>query len=192
MHFDDDRRSAAKNASQKRRRILALAGAVGVVLLLPRRVSAAYVVRPWPEAKPVPALDLLDLDGKRWQLSSLRGKVVVLNFWATWCGPCLQEMPSLSALATRRRGDGLIVVSVNCHEAPDLVRRFLERLPFKPPVLLDSDGDTTSAWTPNVFPTTVLIGRDGRPVSMVLGDLDWTGADARALLDPLAAVAHPS
>ncbi len=169
-------------------------GAAAVLggLGLPRLAKASHVVRPWPSARPVPALDLVDLDGKRWQLAALAGQVVVLNFWATWCEPCRIEMPSLEALAARRRGEGVTVVTVNYHEAADVIRRFLERLPFKPPILLDSDGDATFAWTPRVFPTTVLIGRDGQPSLQVLGDLDWASADARALLDPLVAVARKS
>ncbi len=67
------------------------------------------------------------------------------------------------------------------------IRRFLERAPFKSPILLDSDGDATVDWTPRVFPSTVLIGRNGQPVHVVVGELDWEGAEAKALLDPLVA-----
>ena len=70
-----------------------------------------------------------------------------------------------------------------------MIRRFLERSPFKPPILLDSDGDATVAWTPRVFPSTVLIGRNGQPAHTVVGELDWESAEARALLDPLVAAA---
>jgi thiol-disulfide isomerase/thioredoxin len=117
---------------------------------------------------------------------------VVVNFWATWCAPCRLEMPSLEALAARRRGDGVVVVAVNYREPPDKIRAFLARSPFRPPILLDSDGDATVAWTPRVFPTTVLIGRDGKPAKTVVGELDWAAAEASALLDPLVAVAAKS
>ena len=63
---------------------------------------------------------------------------------------------------------------------------------YKPPILLDSDGDATVAWTPRVFPSTVLIGRDGRPATTVVGELDWGAAEAAALLDPLIAVVRTS
>lgn len=153
---------------------------------------ARHVVRPWPAARLAPPLDLVDLDGKRWTIDALAGQVVVLNFWATWCEPCRAEMPSLEAMAARRRREGLVVCAVNYLEAPDRIRRFLERAPFKPPILLDSDGDATVAWTPRVFPSTVLIGRDGRPATTVVGELDWGAAEAAALLDPLIAVARKS
>ena len=69
----------------------------------------------------------------------------------------------------------------------ETIRKFLERMPFKPPILLDADGDATSDWTPRVFPSTVLIGRDGKPSSIVVGDLDWVGSIAMGLLEPLLA-----
>lgn len=112
----------------------------------------------------------------------------MLNFWATWCEPCRTEMPSLQAMAASMQRDGVVVVAVNYRESADLIRRFLERMPFKVPILLDSDGDATTAWTPRVFPSTVLVGRDGVPVHTVLGELDWNGAEARALLGPMVAV----
>jgi thiol-disulfide isomerase/thioredoxin len=152
-----------------------------------RPAAAAHVVRPWLAGRPVPALDLADLNGKRWRLDALAGKVVVLNFWATWCEPCRTEMPSLEAMALRRAGSGVSVLTVNYKEGAEVIRRFLERLPFKLPILLDTDGDATFEWTPRVFPSTVLIGRNGQPTQVVLGDLDWAGAEANALLDPLVA-----
>jgi thiol-disulfide isomerase/thioredoxin len=171
-----------------RRRCLLAGMALLTGAVLPYRFArAAHVIRPWPADRPVPALDLVDLDGKRWRLDSLGGQVGVLNFWATWCEPCRLEMPSLAAMAARRRGDGVVVVAVNYLEAPEVIRRFLERSPFKPPILLDSDGDATVAWTPRVFPSTVLIGRDGQPAQTVVGELDWESAEARSLLDPLVA-----
>jgi hypothetical protein len=94
-------------------------------------------------------------------------------------------MPSLQAMANRRRRDGVTVVAVNYKESAEVIQQFLAKMPFKVPILLDADGDATTAWTPRVFPSTVLIGRDGQPALTVLGDLDWDGEEARLLLDPL-------
>jgi thiol-disulfide isomerase/thioredoxin len=176
-------------ATPARRGALVRAGAVLLAAALPCGfAAAAHVVRAWPAGRPPPPLDVDDLSGKRWKLEPLLGQVVVLNFWATWCEPCRLEMPSLDAMAARRRREGVVVAAVNYKEAPDVIRRYLERAPFKSPVLLDSDGDATVAWTPRVFPSTVVVGRNGQPVHVVVGELDWEGAEARALLDPLVAV----
>jgi hypothetical protein len=96
-------------------------------------------------------------------------------------------MPSLDAMAARRRREGVVVAAVNYKEAPDVIQRFLDRAPFKSQILLDSDGDATVSWTPRVFPSTVIIGRNGQPVHVVVGELDWEGTEAQALLDPLVA-----
>jgi len=84
----------------------------------------------------------------------------------------------------RRRREGVVVFAVNYLEAPDKIRRFLERAPFKPPLLLDSDSDATVAWTPRVFPSTVFVGRDGRPATTGVGELDWGGQSGRAARSP--------
>jgi thiol-disulfide isomerase/thioredoxin len=171
-----------------RRAGLVRAAALSVGLALPWRFAAgAHVVRPWPTGRPVPPLDVVDLVGRPWRLEALVGQVVVLNFWATWCEPCRLEMPSLDAMAARRRNEGVVVAAINYKEAPDVIRRFLERAPFKAQILLDPDGDATVSWTPRVFPSTVLIGRSGAPVHVVVGELDWESAEAKALLDPLVA-----
>lgn len=140
---------------------------------------AAYQVRPWTHA--APALGLKDLDGKAWELPALQGRAVLLNFWATWCDPCREEMPSLQALARRHEGE-LSVLMVNYREGAATIQRFLERMPMGLPVLLDSDGTAARAWTSRVFPTTVLIDRSGRPRYQVVGAVDWSGDEARQWL----------
>jgi thiol-disulfide isomerase/thioredoxin len=154
-------------------------------LALPGLARAAHVVRPWPATRPVPALALTDLEGKAWTLAALKGRPVLLNFWASWCEPCRAEMPSLELLATRHERAGLTVLAVNYKEALPTIERFLEVLPFSLPILLDRDGDAASAWTPRVFPTTVLIDRSGTPRQSVIGELDWMGGAAHDLLEPL-------
>jgi thiol-disulfide isomerase/thioredoxin len=195
QRMDGNRRTAPRTVASPRRRRLGLGlGLAGVLLGAGwpfDAADAAHVVRPWPTGRPAPPLDLVDLDGRRWRLDALAGQVVVLNFWATWCEPCRREMPSLEALAARRRAEGVVVFAVNYLETPEKIRRFLERAPFRPPILLDSEGDATVAWTPRVFPSTVIVGRDGRPAATVVGELDWGASEADALLDPLTALAGP-
>ena len=133
-----------------RRQVLALA--LAGTPWLASASGPGHVVRPWPSAKPVPALDLIDLDGKRWTLQALAGRVVLLNFWATWCEPCRAEMPSLEASARLHREAGLVVLAVNYKEPAATIRSFLERMPYRATILLDADGDAATAWTPRVFP----------------------------------------
>jgi thiol-disulfide isomerase/thioredoxin len=147
--------------------------------------ARAHQLRPWTRAAPPLALN--DLDGKPWQLSALQGRAVLLNFWATWCEPCREEMPSLQALARRHEADSLLVLMVNYRESEPGIRRFLERTPLALPVLLDSDGSAARAWTPRVFPTTVLIDRSGQPRHQVVGAVDWNGDEARQWVRELLA-----
>jgi thiol-disulfide isomerase/thioredoxin len=168
-----------------RRQALGLSLAAAATAVLPGVARAAYVVRPWPEGKAAPAFGLVDLDGKSWSLAALKGQPVLLNFWASWCDPCRAEMPSLELLATRHERAGMVVLAVNYQEAAATIKRFLDVLPFSLPILLDRDGEATAAWTPRVFPTTVLIDRYGVPRTSVLGELDWMGPVARELIEPL-------
>jgi thiol-disulfide isomerase/thioredoxin len=162
-----------------RRALLALA------FVWPPAARASYQVRDWPAGQATPALQLSDLDGKHWTLERLRGRAVLLNFWATWCEPCRAEMPSLQALAHRHDADGLTVVTVNYRESEPAIRRFLDTTRITLPVLLDRDGAAARAWTPQVFPSTVLIDRSGRPRRVVVGEVDWAGDEARRWIDEL-------
>jgi len=162
--------------------------ALAAVLLMPAGAArAAFEVLAWPASRAVPELALTDLDGRSWSLQSLRGQPVVLNFWATWCEPCRAEMPSLDLMALKHERDALVVLTINFKEAVPTVRRFLEAVPLTLPVLLDRDGVAARAWGVTVFPTTLLISRRGQPRGIVRGEVDWTGADGRALIEALLA-----
>ncbi len=176
---------AHRSGRTTRRQALAASLAAAAVFTWPGAARGAHTVRLWPAGRPTPALNLTDLDGKAWTLAALKGRPVLLNFWASWCEPCRAEMPSLELLATRHEQAGLVILAVNYQEAPPTIRRFLETLPFSLPILLDRDGDAASAWTPRVFPTTVLIDRSGSARSSVIGELDWMGGPARAMVEPL-------
>jgi thiol-disulfide isomerase/thioredoxin len=172
-------------ADPVRRRVLALAaGGLGLAM---QGARAAHMVRPWASGRATPPLELADLDGRSWNLAAQRGHVVVLNFWATWCEPCRTEMPTLELLAQRHERDGLVVIAVNFKETAPAIRHFLDVQPVSIPILLDADGDATAAWTPRVFPTTVIVDRQGQPRTQVLGEMDWMGGEADSLLRPLLA-----
>jgi thiol-disulfide isomerase/thioredoxin len=164
-----------------------LLGTLGLLALRAQGASAQHIVRPWPAERPVPPLGLADLHGRTWDLAALKGRPVLLNFWATWCEPCRAEMPSLDRLARQQANEGLAVFAVNYQEGEARVREFLETLRVSLPVLLDRDGLAARQWTPRVFPSTVLIDRQGQPLSTVIGEFDWGSAEAAALLRPLLA-----
>jgi len=143
--------------------------------------------RPWPAARPTPPLSLPLWQGSAWSLADARGKVVLVNFWASWCEPCRSEMPSLELLEQRHERDGLVVAAVNFRETDAAIRSFLERMPISLTVLRDADGAAARVFGARIFPTTVVIGRDGRALFSLIGEVDWTGEAARGWLAPALA-----
>lgn len=138
--------------------------------------------RPWPAKMPTPPLALPGFEP-----AQARGKVLLLNFWASWCEPCRSEMPSLELLAQKYEARGLQVLAINHRETDAAIRRFMQVMPISLPILRDADGATTRAFGVRIFPTSVLIGRDGRAAFSVIGELDWTGPQARQWIEPLLA-----
>lgn len=131
-----------------------------------------------------PNFDLVALDGRAVSLEDLRGKVVLLNFWATWCPPCKAEMPDLEALY-REYGDArdFVVVGANAQEGAELVAAFAEERALTFPILLDSDGTAMAQYGVRPLPTTFIIDREG-----YIRDA-WNGQIAReAMLARLARV----
>lgn len=164
---------------------LAIAG----LLANPPSHAQGHEVVPWPMRKAVPPLAGTDLDGRLWRLADLRGKAVLINFWASWCGPCQTEMPSLQTLAELYGPDKLVVLAVNFKESEPVVQRYRQRTGFSLPVLLDPSGSIARAWGATVYPTTVLVGADGRVQGLVRGELDWSGLAAGKRVDALLAPA---
>ncbi len=165
-------------------RRLFLAAAAGA-LLAPLHAQAQPSPLPWPAERATPALVLPSWDGPAVSLQALRGRPVLLNFWASWCLPCRTEMPSLELLATRHEAEGLEVLAVNFRETDAAVRRFVDDSALTLPVLRDRDGAAAQAFGVRIFPTTVAIGRHGRAMFSVIGELDWTGDSARAWIAPV-------
>jgi len=160
--------------------------AAGLLLALLAGVAAAKdaVLRPWPAGQPTPALQLAGLDGQAWDLAGLRGKVVVVNFWASWCGPCVDELPVLGLLAGR---DGVAVVGVNYKEPLDTIERFTAAHPLPYPVLRDRTGEAFKRWTPGVMPTTIVVDRTGRARWRTVGEIPPDDTRLRTAIDALLA-----
>jgi thiol-disulfide isomerase/thioredoxin len=145
-------------------------------------VSApAQPLKPWSGGD-TPPLELVDLDGKRHRLADYRGSAVLVNFWATWCVPCRDEMPSIERLRASLEGRRFVVLAVNLAEPESRIRKFLEVVPVRFPVLLDSDTNTTRAWQARVLPATYIVGPDGRIRYRHIGELDWSKPEIRELI----------
>jgi peroxiredoxin len=129
-----------------------------------------------------PPLALPDLSGKPVKLADFRGKVVLVNFWATWCEPCRDEMPSFERLRASLAGRPFEILAVNLAEPPSRIRGFLEKMPMSFPVLLDTDMATAKAWGARVLPATYVIAPDGRIRYHHRGELDWSKDPARKLV----------
>ena len=171
--------------------LLLLGGAVGAAAYWGRaapvgRAAAFPVSRP---AQPTPAadLELLDLAGRPVRLQDFRRRVVLLNFWATWCAPCREEMPELETLTRELGPRGLAVVGVNFKESKRQVEAFIQEHKLTFPMLLDSEGQVAERYQVFALPVTFVVDRRGMVVGTVLGIRDWVGSDARAYLGQLLA-----
>ena len=149
-----------------------LAAAAAALCVVAGAALAAGELKPWSGGA-TPPLALRDLQGKEHRLSDYRGKVVVLNFWATWCVPCREEMPSMQRLQDKLAGKPFAILAVDYGEGPARVRDFLKKVPVRFTVLLDRDTSAASAWKVRVLPTTLVIDPGQRIRYSVIGDLEW-------------------
>ncbi len=148
--------------------------------LLARSVAAEGVRRDWPKNQATPALEL-----PGFSLAALRGKVVLLNFWASWCPPCRDELPSLELLEAALETRGFKVVAINFRETDAALKRFLDQMPSSLSIVRDADGMAARSFGAKVFPTTVLIRRDGRAAFSVVGEMEWNRDPARGWIETL-------
>lgn len=119
--------------------------------------------------KPAPAFKLKDLDGKDVALSDLKGSVVLIDFWATWCPPCRAGLPFIDKLNTEFSARGVKVYGVNEQESAEDVKAFREKMKLSLPMILDSDGKAGNAYGVSGIPTTIVIGKDGVIRKVVVG-----------------------
>jgi len=132
---------------------------------------------------PAPAFRLMDLDGTVHSLPDYQGKVVFLNFWATWCGPCKVEMPAMEALYQAFRSQGLEILAVSVDQQGAAVTRpFKEAMGLSFPILHDSDYQVGLVYGARTLPMTYVIDRQGIIRQRVFGARDWDSPEARKLM----------
>ena len=148
--------------------------AVVFLLTLLALASLSCKKNPGPQVGDLaPGFTLPDLDGKTLSLSDLEGRVIVLNYWATWCPPCVDEMPSLQKLHEALDAKGLSVVAVSVDERFEDIERFVDNFGLTFTILHDEGMKVSRSYQTFKYPETYIIGRDGRVKSKVVGERDW-------------------
>lgn len=125
--------------------------------------------------------------GEEVSLAALQGRVVLVNFWASWCAECRPEMPMFERLHRDFATQGLTVLGINFREDMPRIQGYAKELNLTFPLLLDPGGEIFRSYGVIGLPTTFLVGRDGRPVAMAIGARAWGSAEARALIQGLLA-----
>lgn len=150
----------------------------------PEFLGEAAPFTPLDQPSDAPPIPIKDLDGAAWGLERFRGKVVLLNIWATWCVPCVHELPTLDRLQAELGGETFTVIAVTIDRGGSaVVRSFLERHSLSHlPAYLDAQGKLASALGAVGLPVTYIIGRDGRLEGSLVGPADWSSEPAKALI----------
>jgi thiol-disulfide isomerase/thioredoxin len=180
------RSHARSNDMQKKAQpVLGFFLGVGLAMLslifLPTHAWAQFDKTAWPANVATPKIEATDLQGKAWTTAELSGKVVVLNFWATWCAPCKDELPTLQTLHDISDSQ-TVVLTINVREPAARASRYMQNTGMTFPVISDAKGELAKRWGVTVYPTTILIASSGQARWRVVGDVDWSGPQANAWL----------
>jgi len=139
--------------------------------------SAPRIPPPLGRGSSAPDFELPRLSGGApIALSALRGEVVLVNFWATWCKPCEDEMPAMQRLYGALHGEGFQLLAVSVDDEPGVVVEFNNRLALTFPILMDTDKRVAQVYQTYRFPESFLVGRDGRVVERYVGPREWDAA----------------
>lgn len=162
-----------------------------IVLLVVVGVSV-YIYTNLPTTTSVVAGDLApdfqleDTEGNQVSLSALRGKIVMVNFWATWCPPCIEEMPSMERLNEVMAGDDFVMLAVNTEQnGRSLVPAFLQKTPYTFPILYDDKGVVQKLYGVFKFPESFIIRKDGTVAEKIIGPLEWSSPETIAYFQGL-------
>jgi peroxiredoxin len=161
----------------------ALLAFVFVVILLAPPAAAVEIDMP-PNTK-APGFVLKNMDGEHVSLAALRGKVVLLNFWATWCRPCKEEMPAFEKLYAKYKDRGFVVLAVSINRSKTSITGFLEDMDLSYHILMDDDSRVLKLYKVYSIPTTFLIDKTGLIVKKYHGQEDWTSTEMASTIEEL-------
>ena len=145
----------------------------------------------YPSVMHPPEFSGITADGRTVSLAGLSGRVVLLNFWATWCLECRPEMAIFERLHRELSAQGLAVVGINAREDTKIIREYAKELALTFPLITDPAGKINSVYGVIGLPTTFLIGRNGQAVALAVGPREWDGKPARTLIQTLLAQPTP-
>ncbi|QWU14674.1 Peroxiredoxin [Paenibacillus sophorae] len=131
------------------------------------------------EGSRAPSFELLGLDGKTHKLDEYKGKPIVLNFWGSWCAPCVKEMPALQAQWEKWKAQGVVVVGINVGEDQMTIQNFVNGIGVNFPILMDPDRDAVRSYGISPLPTTFFINANGNIDTIHIGQLDLSTLDAQ-------------
>lgn len=137
------------------------------------------------KGKPAPNFTLEDLNGNKVSLSDFKGKVVLLNFWSMFCGPCREEIPSMKRLYQEFKNDGLVVVAVNWGDNKEAVEKFVKIIKLTFVVLVDPEGETVEKYPSQYIPYSIVIDRGGIVRDIVIGAKEWDSDETKAYFKKL-------
>jgi peroxiredoxin len=146
---------------------------------------ADQTLTPVPGRPLAPDFALQDTEGEQHRLSDYRGRPVLINFWATWCPPCREEIPSMNRAWNKIAAAGIVMLAINVGEDEDTIFVFTADYPADFPVLLDRDGEVIGQWPVKGLPTTYIVDPEGRIAYRAIGGREW---DDEQLLDALRAL----
>jgi peroxiredoxin len=161
----------------------ALVFSILVTLLSPLSVYGARSLETY--AGDMKDFSLPDQKGKTHTLSGYQGKVVLVNFWASWCPPCIYEMPELQRLKNHFAGRSFEIITINAGEKKYKVRKFTKLINLELPVLLDTDSETYHQWGIKTLPTSFLIDSNGQIRYTVRGDPGWETEETRSIIESM-------
>ena len=173
-----------KNSAYLRQKQLTT-GLVLLLCCLQQTIAGLAEIQPWSADNMADEFTLPDFKDHKHSLSDYKGKVVLVNFWASWCPPCIYEMPELTRLKKQLVNQPFEIIALNVGEKKYRVRKFVKLINFNLPVLLDTSQDTFNAWGVKTLPTSFLIDAEGDIRYRIRGNPEWENKNTIAVIEQL-------